>query len=130
MDRFVTQLDFDDFDRLMRENQRVVYQIAYSVLRNADDAEDVTQEAFLRVRRLALNRMRSEMRARRRQRPDRCASFLAAIDDEGRTRATGELLRRIAGGLCPLERIAMRYGRITIAAFAATVAYYIFGSVG
>jgi hypothetical protein len=130
MDRFVTQLDFDDFERLMRENQRVVYQIAYSVLRNADDAEDVTQEAFLRVRRLALNRMRSEMRARRRQRPDRCASFLAAIDDEGRTRATGELLRRIAGGLCPLERIAMRYGRITIAAFAATVAYYIFGSVG
>src|SRR5471032_2010795 len=29
-----------------------------------------------------------------------------------------------------LERIAMNYGRITISAFAATVTYYVFGSVG
>lgn len=72
----------------MRENQRVVYQIACGVLGNAADAEDVTQDAFVRayakladlrdperfrawvcriVRRLALNRMRSETRARRRE---------------------------------------------------------------
>ncbi|HEY5096293.1 MAG TPA: sigma-70 family RNA polymerase sigma factor [Candidatus Eremiobacteraceae bacterium] len=88
MDRFVTQQGFDDFEHLMRGNQRVVYQIAYSVLGNADDAEDVTQDAFVRaysklttlreperfrawicqiVRRLALNHMRSQKRARRRE---------------------------------------------------------------
>jgi len=66
----------------------VVYQIAYGVLGNAADAEDVTQDAFVRayaklvslrdpdrfrgwvcqiVRRLALNRLRAETRARRRE---------------------------------------------------------------
>jgi RNA polymerase sigma-70 factor (ECF subfamily) len=65
------------------ENQRRVFQIAYSVLGNAADAEDVAQEAFLRacqkfallreaekfrgwvnriVFRLALNRQRSHRR--------------------------------------------------------------------
>jgi hypothetical protein len=41
MDKYVTQLSIDDFERLMRENQRVVYQIAYGVLGNSGDAEDV-----------------------------------------------------------------------------------------
>jgi RNA polymerase sigma-70 factor, ECF subfamily len=84
----VTASTFDDFDLLVRENQRVVYQIAYGVLGNAADAEDVTQDAFVRAyaklaslrdserfrawvcqisRRLALNRMRTETRARRRE---------------------------------------------------------------
>jgi len=88
MDSYVTQLNVDDFERLMRENQRVVYQVAYGVLGNAVDAEDVTQDAFLRafekltslreperfrswtcqiVRRLALNRKRSDARTRRRE---------------------------------------------------------------
>jgi RNA polymerase sigma-70 factor (ECF subfamily) len=31
----------------MRESYRLVYQVAYSVLRNAGDAEEVTQETFL-----------------------------------------------------------------------------------
>jgi RNA polymerase sigma-70 factor (ECF subfamily) len=76
-----------DFEGRVREHERVVYQIAYSVLRNRGDAEDVAQETFLRAhakladlrdpsrfgvwvaqicRRLALNRLRSESRARRR----------------------------------------------------------------
>jgi RNA polymerase sigma-70 factor (ECF subfamily) len=84
----VTASVFDDFERLVRENQRVAYQIAYGVLGNAADAEDVTQDAFVRayanltslrdperfrgwvcqiVRRLALNRMRADTRARRRE---------------------------------------------------------------
>ena len=88
MDKYVTRLSFDDFERLMRENQRVVYQIAFGVLGNAVDAEDVTQDAFVRAfekltslreperfrawifqiaRRLALNRKRSDARARRRE---------------------------------------------------------------
>jgi RNA polymerase sigma-70 factor (ECF subfamily) len=86
-ERFVTASAFDDFERLVRENQRVVYQIAYGVLGNGADAEDVTQDAFVQayakltslrdpalfrawvcriVRRLALNRVRAETRARRR----------------------------------------------------------------
>lgn len=36
-----------DFERLMRESYRLVYQVAYSVLGNAADAEEVTQDAFL-----------------------------------------------------------------------------------
>jgi RNA polymerase sigma factor (sigma-70 family) len=36
-----------DFERLMRESYRLVYQIAYSVLGNAADAEEVTQDTFL-----------------------------------------------------------------------------------
>ncbi len=33
----------------VREHARLVYRIAYSVLRNHQDAEDATQETFLRV---------------------------------------------------------------------------------
>ena len=36
-----------DFERLMRESYRLVYRIAYSVLGNAEDAEEVTQDSFL-----------------------------------------------------------------------------------
>jgi RNA polymerase sigma-70 factor (ECF subfamily) len=37
------------FGECVAENQRRVFQIAYSVLGNAADAEDVSQEAFLRA---------------------------------------------------------------------------------
>jgi len=94
----VTKRNFDDFERLVRENQRVVYQVAYSVLGNVADAEDVTQDAFVRaflkleglrdpqrfrawvctiVRRLALNRVRARSRAQRREE--------AAATDAGRS---------------------------------------------
>jgi RNA polymerase sigma-70 factor (ECF subfamily) len=39
--------DRADFERLMRQSYRLVYQVAYSVLGNPADAEDVTQETFL-----------------------------------------------------------------------------------
>jgi RNA polymerase sigma-70 factor (ECF subfamily) len=76
-----------DFEGRVREHERVVYQIAYSILRNRVDAEDVAQDTFVRAhaklaelrdpknfgvwvaqicRRLALNRLRSDSRARRR----------------------------------------------------------------
>jgi RNA polymerase sigma-70 factor (ECF subfamily) len=35
------------FERAMRESYRLVYQVAYSVLRNAADAEEVAQDTFL-----------------------------------------------------------------------------------
>lgn len=76
--------DRAQFERLMRESYRLVFRIAYSVLGNAADAEEITQETFLtayekmgtlrdaeRFRpwvaragwRLALNRRRGALRA-------------------------------------------------------------------
>jgi RNA polymerase sigma-70 factor, ECF subfamily len=37
------------FESAVREHARLVYRIAYSVLRNHHDAEDATQETFMRV---------------------------------------------------------------------------------
>jgi len=36
-----------DFERLMNESYRLVYQVAYSVVGNAADAEEVAQDTFL-----------------------------------------------------------------------------------
>lgn len=76
-----------DFERRMAETGRLVYQVAYSVLANAADAEEVAQDVFLRAYRkwaslrdpskfrawvarmswrLALNRQRSWARSLRR----------------------------------------------------------------
>ncbi|HEV2351367.1 MAG TPA: RNA polymerase sigma factor [Terriglobia bacterium] len=38
----------DEFEAVVREHSHVVYRIAYSVLRNHHDAEDATQETFIR----------------------------------------------------------------------------------
>lgn len=40
-----------DIESLVREHGRLVFRIAYSVVRNHSDAEDVVQEVFLRVTR-------------------------------------------------------------------------------
>lgn len=39
------------FESLVREHSRFVFKVAYGVLRNSHDAEDVVQEVFLRVHR-------------------------------------------------------------------------------
>jgi RNA polymerase sigma-70 factor, ECF subfamily len=39
----------DTLERLVREHSRLVYRIAYAVLRSHHDAEDSTQETFMRV---------------------------------------------------------------------------------
>jgi RNA polymerase sigma-70 factor (ECF subfamily) len=43
------QVSDDALERIVREHARLVYRVAYSVVRNHHDAEDVTQETFLRV---------------------------------------------------------------------------------
>src|SRR5688572_28267971 len=76
-----------EFEQLLRATFRTVYRVAYSVLANAADAEEVAQEVFLRAFRkfsslreggkftawvarmswrMALNRRRSDLRALRR----------------------------------------------------------------
>jgi RNA polymerase sigma-70 factor, ECF subfamily len=39
----------DQLEIAIREHSRLVYRLAYSVLRNHHDAEDATQETFIRV---------------------------------------------------------------------------------
>jgi len=39
----------DELEALVREHARLVYRIAFSVLRNVHDAEDAVQEVFMRV---------------------------------------------------------------------------------
>jgi DNA-directed RNA polymerase specialized sigma24 family protein len=45
----LAQKDEDLLETAVREHSRLVYRIAYSVLRDHADAEDATQETFLRV---------------------------------------------------------------------------------
>jgi len=45
----VAQASEDALELVVREHARLVYRIAYSALRNHHDAEDVTQETFVRV---------------------------------------------------------------------------------
>lgn len=45
----LAQQDGDSLETAVREHARLVYRIAYSVLRNSADAEDATQEVFLRA---------------------------------------------------------------------------------
>ena len=96
--------EYADFERRVRECQRVVYQIAYSVVRNQQDAEDVAQETFARAhqklaalreparfrawvtqisRRLALNRLRTNARTRRREETANSDAALRTIDIAG-----------------------------------------------
>ena len=39
----------DSFTALVTRQARFVYRVAYSILRNSHDAEDVVQETFLRI---------------------------------------------------------------------------------
>jgi len=47
--REVSEAVSGDVETLVREHARLVFRIAYSVVRNHADAEDVVQEVFLRV---------------------------------------------------------------------------------
>ncbi len=45
----LARTDGDELELAVREHARLVYRVAYSVLRNHHDAEDATQETFVRV---------------------------------------------------------------------------------
>jgi RNA polymerase sigma-70 factor (ECF subfamily) len=87
----------DQFEELVRRHSRLVYRVAYSVVRNAHDAEDVVQETFLKV-----------YRGRRWEGIENEQAFLAkaawrvAIDRRKR-RAGLELVEAVAPGRNPEE---------------------------
>src|SRR5262245_1805274 len=45
--KVTTKLTDSEFDQLFREHHEMVYRTAYSITRNAEDAEDVLQTIFL-----------------------------------------------------------------------------------
>jgi RNA polymerase sigma-70 factor (ECF subfamily) len=49
IERSRAESSHDTLERLVREHSRLVYRIAYAVLRSHHDAEDSTQETFMRV---------------------------------------------------------------------------------
>jgi RNA polymerase sigma-70 factor (ECF subfamily) len=58
-----TEVGRDEFEATVREQAQLVYKVAYSVLRNHHDAEDVAQETFLRF--LRQRKRWAEIRDRR-----------------------------------------------------------------
>jgi len=50
--------EFADVESLVREHAHFVFKVAYGVLRNSHDAEDVVQEVFLRVHHLGTKDVR------------------------------------------------------------------------
>lgn len=52
-----------DFEGLVNRHSRFVFQVAYAILRNAQDCEDVVQETFLRLYRAASWRELNDERA-------------------------------------------------------------------
>ena len=58
-----TEAGSEDLETTVREQARLVYKVAYSVLRNHHDAEDVAQETFLRF--LRQRKRWAEIRDRR-----------------------------------------------------------------
>jgi RNA polymerase sigma-70 factor (ECF subfamily) len=58
-----TEAGRDEFETTVQEQARLVYKVAYSVLRNHHDAEDVAQETFLRF--LRQRKRWAEIRDRR-----------------------------------------------------------------
>jgi RNA polymerase sigma-70 factor, ECF subfamily len=49
MERLDAERTDDLLEKLVREHSRLVYRVAYAVLRSHHDAEDVTQETFVRM---------------------------------------------------------------------------------
>ncbi|NLI01253.1 MAG: sigma-70 family RNA polymerase sigma factor [Chthonomonadales bacterium] len=47
--KFALQYDVSDFDRMLRDHHRRAFSFAYRMTGNREDAEDLTQDAFIRA---------------------------------------------------------------------------------
>ena len=77
--------DHDAYRRLLREHERIAFRTAFAIVASAADAEDVTQEAFVKAYR-ALGRFRAG-------RPFR-PWLLRIVANEARNRARGDARRQ------------------------------------
>jgi len=114
------------FEEIVRRHQHRVYNLAYRMLRSRDDAEDVTQEAFLRVlerlpnvrddralaayiTRVAANLCVTWLRTKQHRREHSAdPADLATIPDHGRAASElHERLRQAVADLPPKYRLAV-----------------------
>jgi len=91
----------DRFAEFMRRRSRFVFQVAWAVLRNAHDAEDVAQETFLKLYRTGSWERMDDERA-----------FLAKTAwrlavGKARGRRTGEVSEETCDGAAGPERLAI-----------------------
>ena len=102
-----TDASGDELEATVREQARLVYKIAYSVLRNHHDAEDVVQETFLRF--LRHRKRWAEIRDRR--------AWLAAVawrlaldrkrkPGEVRLEEAAEVVSKLRADGAPVDEIA------------------------
>jgi RNA polymerase sigma-70 factor, ECF subfamily len=118
-----------EIESLVREHSRLVFRIAYSVVRNHADAEDVVQEVFLRVTkhgahgiddprawisriawRASVDRFRKFARAEQEQFDERIHASeirVSGTEEEVISRETLALLDRMIAGLPDKERKAL-----------------------
>jgi RNA polymerase sigma-70 factor, ECF subfamily len=117
--------DREAFDPLIRRHQRSVYRVVYGILRSASDAEDATQEVFLRAYRylpsfdpsrsfegwlmaIALNQARGLRRERRDQATSSLVSDVRSAEPpEDAHRDLREAALRAIAGLPDRQREAM-----------------------
>ena len=118
-----------EIEGLVREHSRLVFRIAYSVVRNHGDAEDVVQEVFLRLAkhgargiedpkawlcriawRVSVDRYRSLARAHHEEFDERIhapLAFAASTEQGAISRETLDLLDRMIATLPRKERDAL-----------------------
>jgi RNA polymerase sigma-70 factor (ECF subfamily) len=117
-----------ELESLVREYSRLVFRIAYSVVRNHSDAEDVVQEVFLRLAkhgtqgiedpkawisriawRVAVDRYRRSTRRQQEEFDERIHALrtVAGTEQQAISRETLALLDRMIAGLPSKEREAL-----------------------
>ena len=113
-----------DFDRVVREHQRRVYRVLYAILRDADAADTLTQECFLRawqqragfrgeasiatwLRRIAVNLAIDHQRSRRASFWKRLFAARDATDGAAGSSDAPDALANLAAEGASLERRAI-----------------------
>jgi RNA polymerase sigma-70 factor (ECF subfamily) len=92
---------FDDLELTVRKHARFVFKVAYGVLRNSHDAEDVVQEVFLKVHRDGAHAVR-DMQAWL-----ATMTFRLAVDRKRKNTAVDIAECELASGEPSAERFAM-----------------------
>jgi RNA polymerase sigma-70 factor (ECF subfamily) len=102
------------FGRIVRSYQRAVHRVAYALTRNAGDADDVTQETFLRawqaIGRFRVGEPLYPWLAAHRDERGVLADAASQAAARGRARAAGRVRRAVGGPDDPAENVAAASG--------------------